>query len=384
MFGVRFARGLVATSAALALSLSIVSASPAAAAAGCRWSIVPSPSPGTVNNELFAVEALSASDAWAVGSQISDPGGVFTPRPLALHWDGGSWTETSTPGGFNGNLAASVAFGPDDVWAVGSKTMGITESLPVVERWDGTAWSIVPSPAVQFGNLLGVGGTSSDDLWAVGTLRGFHPQMLIEHFDGTTWTVMHGPRIDSAFVALNAVAAFGASDVWAVGYDLGPDTLDKPLAVHFDGVGWTQAELPSIPNGSGILDDVKADGASALWAVGHSTDGSVDQTLALRWSGSAWSVVPTPDRATSDDLYGVTVDALGRAVAVGSAANPNGSMRTLVLTFAGQGWKVVPSPNPAGASQARLWDTAITADGSRWAVGDDNGGPVEQTLIMSC
>jgi hypothetical protein len=53
---------------------------------GSRWSIVPSPSPGG-DSLLKGVAAVSANDAWAVGSSASVRGGFI------LRWDGKNWTE---------------------------------------------------------------------------------------------------------------------------------------------------------------------------------------------------------------------------------------------------------------------------------------------------
>ena len=359
-------------------------ASPALASPrSCRWSIVPSPSPGTISNMLFSVESAAATDVWSFGSQISDPGGVFTPRPLALHWDGAAWTEVGTPGTFHGNLVGSVALSPSEVWAVGSVTFGLTESLPLVEAWDGTAWSVVSSPAVRFGNLLDVGGLSPTDLWAVGTIRDRFPRMLIEHFDGARWTVVPGPRIDSAFVALGAVWPVGPDDVWAVGSYLGDDGLDKPLAVHFDGSTWSLVDLPALPDGSGALDDVEAAGPEAVWMVGHTADGLTNRTLALRWTPAGWTVAATLDPGVDDRFDGLSIDG-GRVTAVGSATDARGTIRTLVEVAQGDTWRVVRTPNPPGASTARLWDVAGASGGPMWAIGDFNPGTVQKTLTLSC
>jgi hypothetical protein len=60
---------------------------------GATWKRVPSPSPsgGAV---LFGAAALSAGNAWAVGTiGVSDFSGV-----LGVHWNGTTWERvTSTP-----------------------------------------------------------------------------------------------------------------------------------------------------------------------------------------------------------------------------------------------------------------------------------------------
>ena len=49
---------------------------------------------GEVDTVLTGVAVRTASDVWAVG--YYDDGGV--QRPLALHWDGSTWTSSPVPG----------------------------------------------------------------------------------------------------------------------------------------------------------------------------------------------------------------------------------------------------------------------------------------------
>jgi hypothetical protein len=58
---------------------------------GTRWSKVPSPNPGGTtigDSELYAVSALSPTDAWAVGQYDG------LDRRLILHWNGSAWSQT--------------------------------------------------------------------------------------------------------------------------------------------------------------------------------------------------------------------------------------------------------------------------------------------------
>jgi hypothetical protein len=237
---------------------------------------------------------------------------------------------------------------------------------------------------VRFGNLLDISGVSGRDLWAVGTVRDLHPRMLIEHFDGVRWTVVPGPVLDSPYVALGAVRAIGPGDVWAVGSYLGAEGTDQPLAVRFDGSAWSLVAVPSIPGGAGALDDVEAVGPATVWMVGHSTDGTASRTLALRWTPRGWTVTRTPDRGIDDALHGLGTDGHRRLVAVGAATDARETMRTLVEVYGGRAWHATRSPNPPASALARLWDVAVNPDGSAWAVGEFTPDSVGQTLIMSC
>src|SRR5581483_1130187 len=72
------------------------------------------PSPGTVETVLTGVDALAPNDAWAVGYYDNGSG----KQPLALHWDGTSWTSSPVPG--TGILRKVKESGPGNVWATGT------------------------------------------------------------------------------------------------------------------------------------------------------------------------------------------------------------------------------------------------------------------------
>jgi hypothetical protein len=70
------------------------------------------PSPNaTAYDELEAVTALSASDAWAVGVAYSSTNAT----PLTEHWNGTQWSIIPSPIQGNGSLDGTST----DVWAVG-------------------------------------------------------------------------------------------------------------------------------------------------------------------------------------------------------------------------------------------------------------------------
>ena len=84
-------RRIVAALAGTAAALLV--ASPAAAAP--TWTVVPSVDPVTTENQLTAVTARSASDAWAVGF-YQGPARHNGRIMLAEHWDGTRWSQVNT------------------------------------------------------------------------------------------------------------------------------------------------------------------------------------------------------------------------------------------------------------------------------------------------
>ena len=96
--------------------------------------------PGTVDTVLTGVDVLSADDVWAVGYYFD--GGVN--QPLALHWDGSTWSYSQVPGA--GMLRKVRALAPDNVWAAGTVYDGTLQRyLSLVEHFDGTSWTPVTS-----------------------------------------------------------------------------------------------------------------------------------------------------------------------------------------------------------------------------------------------
>src|SRR5207244_2063449 len=139
---------------------------------GTAWSIVPSPSPGAVVNDLRAVSALSGNDAWAVGFCA----GWYRSSTLILHWDGGSWSRVPSPNpnaGFASNELYGIAtFSPDDIWAVGVSGNSTHPYAPLALHWDGASWSAISTDGLgggAYGSFFrSVSGTSSGDMLAVG------------------------------------------------------------------------------------------------------------------------------------------------------------------------------------------------------------------------
>ena len=103
---------------------------PIAAAAARTGSPGPAASFST-SGELSGVAAISATNAWAVGS-------TGTGKTLIVHWNGKTWTRVPSPGGaFHGVAATSAR----SAWAVGSTSNGHHSSFQtLILRWNGTAW----------------------------------------------------------------------------------------------------------------------------------------------------------------------------------------------------------------------------------------------------
>jgi hypothetical protein len=249
---------------------------------GTRWSVSPGPSfQPTDQPTLEGLTAISATNMWAAGAILTTINGMQFLFPLFEHFDGTSWTATIDELTLNGFLFGISADATNDVWAVGTLSLGGT----LIEHFDGTAWSVVPSPSPGNGqiNLFGVTAIAPNDAWAVGffveALNGDRPQKtLTEHWDGTSWTVVPSPNVggpDTQTVSnqLRGVIAVSANDVWAFGdTDHFETSKITNLVLHWNGTAWSIVPSPDPNPRHTLLDDVIAGGTvipqGNLWLVG--------------------------------------------------------------------------------------------------------------------
>ncbi|MEO8972852.1 MAG: hypothetical protein ABI406_14785 [Ktedonobacteraceae bacterium] len=137
-------------------------------------------------------------------------------------------------------------------------------------------------------------------------------------------------------------------------------------------------------------------GSSTMWAVGDYYNGNTTQPLTEKWNGTSWQVVSSPTIQTNRNaLYAVTVIASNNIWAVGQAGMPNGGVsrgadgansgpagKTLIMRWNGTHWSIVSSPNPGLANNSLSGVAGVPGTTHVWAVGSDSGSnPPVQTLI---
>jgi hypothetical protein len=337
---------------ALALALAVPSlASASSPTTGNSWTVAASPNPGGWGNIVWAMSALTERDVWAVGVQAT----YTSNDPLALHWNGTSWTSVPVPTPvpdcedgniqWTGNSLNDVdAVAANNVWAVGGDCYGIHT---LAEHWNGSSWSIVPGPQIpggEWATLYGVEAVSSSNIWAVGYAGSESP--LVEHWNGQAWSIVGVPG--SGY--LGDMASTGPNDVWAVG---GGDS--GPVVEHFNGSQWSLVSTPQ-PAG-GYLDAVTALSPTNVWAVGSQRVGS-HLTLVMHYDGKSWQVVPSPNPSTAynadNELRGVAAAAPNDIWAVGMYQNEQTNIhqhRTLIEHWNGTSWNIVSSPSPGHSSE---------------------------------
>src|SRR6266568_2808374 len=317
----RLARVAAALAAPLMMTSVLAGLGPAAAAAACQnWTGTQPPSPGAASNELFGVAVLSACDAWAVGDDVTSNGGRQT---LAEHWNGSSWAVLPSPDpGTPDNVLTSVrAVSATNVWAVGYT--GGAGNQTLVLHWDGTSWTQVPSPSPggtgSDSDLFSVAATSHSDAWAVGEVfTSGKITTLIVHWNGSRWATVSSPNPGQSN-ELFGIAATSSSNAWAVG-DATNGAADQTLVLQWNGSRWAQVPSPDqggSTNGN-VLVAVTATATRNAWAVGNFANGTGNSTLILHWNGTKWAHVGSPNLGATNVLLGVAASSAGNAWAVGS------------------------------------------------------------------
>jgi hypothetical protein len=187
-----------------------------------------------------------------------------------------------------------------------------------------------------------------------------------------TFTVIASPNKGTSTNELLGVAAPSAGDAWSVGYYQSATCVcsQRTLGEHWNGTAWSIVSTPNPATSSGDYDVLAATAApfsSDVWAVGYSGNvgEAADKSLIERWNGTRWSVVASPNPYTTQDLYGVAAVSSGDVWAVGGYFNysPYG-YGALIEHWNGTTWSKVSNP-----ATIRLSAVTALASDNVWAVG---------------
>ena len=167
-----------------------------------------------------------------------------------------------------------------------------------------------------------------------------------------------------AFDSLNAVSCVAPSFCVAVGFDGRGTSQVAPLIERWSGSSFTIVPSPTTPGAA--LSGVACSSASNCLAVGRAGLNA----YAEHWNGRAWRVVATPSPRTSgnDILNGVACPTSASCWAVGLRNGGTPALGTLVEHWDGRAWRVVAAPSPTGSELAGV--SCETASDC-WAVGAD-------------
>ena len=341
---------------------------------GTSWAIQPTPHlTGGAMNLLIGVACTSATGCLAVGYSVPNGGNNQNPATLAERWNGSTWRVQHTPnppGAAASNLNATSCVSRSACIAVGNTSNSRVISLPLAQRWNGHTWSIQPTPSpADGGNLTGVSCPSRSSCMAVGghanPFTEIPPGTLAERWNGTRWRITPTPNPPGGGWALGAVSCTSPSACTAVGGRLVPP--GKPtgtLAERWNGHTWSIQPTPNPPgHGIKLLTGVACTSRSSCMAVGVEFDPATGEslgTVAERWDGRTWRIVPTFKPAPTGPnagLNGVACTSASACTAVGNRT----LARTLAERWNGHAWSVQATPHPSGAQNITLAGVACPA-----------------------
>src|SRR5215468_1708987 len=331
---------------------------------GTRWAIQPTPHlAGGAMGLLIGVACTSATGCLAVGYSSPNVFNNQSPATLAERWDGSSWRVQHTPnppGAAASNLNAASCVSRSACVAVGNTSNSRGTSLTLAQRWNGHTWSIQPTPSpADGGNLTGVSCPSRSSCLAVGghanPFTEIPPGTLAERWNGRGWRIQPTPNPPGGGWFLLSVSCTSASACTAGGGRLAPP--GKPtgtLAERWDGHTWSIQPTPNPPGrGVKLLNSVACTSRSSCMAVGNEFDPATGEslgTLAERWDGRTWRIVPTFKPAPAGPnaaLNGVACTSASACTTVGNQT----PVKTLAERWNGRRWQVQATPNPGGGQE---------------------------------
>lgn len=223
-----------------------------------------------------------------------------------------------------------------------------TASATAQQPWRVTYVS--PETGYDDAGLNDVAATGANDAWAVGfEQQGGGGSGVMLHWNGTAWASVTIPG-GGGYTTVDGASPH---NVWVTG---ATPTGDNE-SWHWDGTSWTAVSL-----GDFSAADVAVVGPENAWAVGNDGEGS-DTGQARHWNGTTWQTVAMPFVA--------------RKVAAASAhdvwAVGENSTQPLAAHWDGTAWTSVtlpPVPVPEGESGfSYLNDLVALASDNVWAVG---------------
>jgi hypothetical protein len=310
------------------------------------WTRTPTPNePG--DNFLYGADASDAAHVWAVGAVAPRPG-TGPIRSQILRHDGTAWrpaTLTGFPSG--GTLYAVDAVTATEAWAVGYSSPRFSGSTTMIARWNGTTWTAEASPNVNpaGGNTLRGVAAAGGTVWAAGTYfesgtyvsRG----MVLERTGGT-WRRSTIPRV-AATEWFMAVDATGPADAWVVGSgSRGGDSISSaPIALRWNGRTWTS--LPPPNPGYAGLSAVEAIAPDNVWVAGRAqTEINGMQPYIAHFNGTSWRRVATPPVIGGGQLSDIVALSPTNIIAVGTGGSGG---RSIVLHWNGSAWTQETAPD---------------------------------------
>ena len=316
---------------------------------GRKWTRVKTADVGSEANSLYGVAALPDGTAWATGIYTQASG--HTSRALTEHWNGHTWTAVpaANPGSAEDMLYSVTAVSDSDVWAVGTDADPRGFFHPLIEHWNGHRWSArgIAGLAPGTNGILMSVTSAGGQVWATGQLSGHgSDRQVVLRLDGGARVPVHespvrtpGGSVADAYP--QAIAASPAGP-WVAGNDRAGHAGYSTLVEAPAGSGWlTQLSTPDpTPQDNYLQAIAPVDSGHDAWAVGDDVPVATGNAASLIAYGSAsggWTTVPSPNPGAANGdtiLDGILALSSTNIWAVGEYDGPGG-MRTLIMHYTG-------------------------------------------------
>lgn len=353
----------------LIIAVTLIFASIAPGANAATWSLQTTPNPAGANHSyLYGIgcEPSSTSLCMAVGKSTTS--GV--DKVLAERWNGSSWALSSpeSPLGSNGSTLNAVACSTT-TWCMAAGSYSTTGgTFALAELWNGTAWTIektANAPEASATVLNGIScanGTSACTAVGYAITKGV-TTAVAERWNGTSWSMQSVPLPAGALSSeFESVGCRGSSFCMAVGQYTSSSGERRSLSAIWNGSTWALKTVPE-PAGAteSVLLDVTCTGSVVICTAGggYYNSSFLQETLIVRWNGTAWSLQasPNPIGSGASVLQGV-VCANAESTSCSAVGDwvDEGQNVTLAEQWSGKTWSLESTPNPVGATFSALWD----------------------------
>lgn len=209
---------------------------------------------------------------------------------------------------------------------------------------------------------------------------------MAEHWNGSVWTIPATPNPHAENGSqLDGVSCTATDDCSAGGNYAYADVAQSVFALRWDGTRWSMEKQPNPAGQSDNTDNsVACTGSAKCVSVGSWINGGgVEETLGESWNGTSWvrdhSANPSGSVATA--LDGVACISESYCIAVGGWSPSSVPAFTLSETWSGSAWTLLTTPNPSGAQISSLYGVDCAADGECVAVGSYWNGTITQNLV---
>lgn len=366
-----------------ALSIGFIAVADPASAYVESAAVVPSPNAGSDSNDLYSVSCISTTSCVAVGASINNT----NLDSLAMAWDGTTWTILTTPyeGSWDDLLASVSCASPTSCVAVGKQDDAGTDKSFAMS-WDGSAWTtaVVPSVGADDNFLESVSCVSETFCVAVGaSFDGTKYQTLVATWNGSAWAVAVSPNEGPDSNLLSSVSCSSATSCAAVGEYVDGSSVVTTLAMMWDGTAWTIVPTPNNNPGTdpNRLLSVSCVSPTSCFAIG-TTSSFGNETLAMTWDGTAWTILLSPNPAAENYFESVSCVSSTECVVVGVGIDNTNVGAPLVLTWNGTMWTQL-SVADVGTEDDTLSGVSCAASYSCMAVGFSVTNGQDQTLAVS-